>query len=138
MDDLLKTVYGRGWAFPPVFSPEEGVAMVSGYEDIRQSLLILFNTLPGERIMREDYGCDLNQFMFLNISTGLTTEIESQIYDSVLNCEPRAEVTAVNISQAATALNHLDVQVVYRPRGSDASQNLTGWLDIGNGRSAIV
>lgn len=138
MDALLEKVYGRGWAFPPAFSPEEGVSMVSGYEDIRQSLLILFKTLPGERVMRQGYGCDLNQFMFANISAGLTTEIESQIYDSILRCEPRAEVTEVAINQLATALNHLQVQVVYRPRGSDATQTITGNLDIVNGWSTII
>jgi uncharacterized protein len=138
MDNSLEKVYGRGWGFPPAFSPEKGVGMVGGSEDVRQSLVILFNTLPGERIMRQNYGCDLNKFMFANISAELITGIESQIHDSVLSCEPRAEVTAINIDQTATALNQLLVQVVYRPRGSDVSQNLTSRLDIGSGRSAIV
>lgn len=138
MGDSLEKVYGRGWTFPPVFSPEKGVSMVSGAEDVRQSLIILFNTLPGERIMRNEYGCDLNQFMFSNISKGLITEIQSQIFDSVLSGESRAEVTAINIDQALSAPNTLQVQVVYRLRGSDISQQINSQLDIGNGRSEIV
>lgn len=138
MSDTLEKVYGRGWAFPPVFSPGTGVAMVSGSEDVRQSLIILFSTLPGERIMRQDYGCDLNRFMFANINAGLTTEIESQIYDSVLTYEPRAEVTSITIDHSPNALSTLLVQVVYRLRGSDVSQKLTTQLDIGNGRSLFV
>ncbi|MFJ3368111.1 GPW/gp25 family protein [Pseudomonas sp. NPDC086251] len=138
MNDVLEKVYGRGWAFPPVFSPETGVAMVAGSEDVRQSLIILFSTLPGERIMRENYGCDLNTFMFANINAGLTTEIESQIYDSVLNFESRAQVTSITIEQSSEALSTLLVQVVYRLRGSDIAQKLITRLDIGNGRSVMA
>lgn len=137
MDDLLEKVYGRGWGFPPVFSLEAGVGMASGAEDVQQSLIILLNTLPGERIMRQEYGCDLNQFMFANINAELMAEVETQIYDSVLKDEPRAELTAVNVSQEESALNRLHVQVVYRLRGSDVSQSVNAQLDIGNGRSAI-
>lgn len=138
MSDSLERVYGRGWAFPPVFAPGTGVAMVAGAEDVRQSLRILFSTLPGERLMRENYGCDLNTFMFANINAGLTTQIESQIYDSVLTCEPRAEVTAITIDHSSEALSTLSVEVVYRLRGSDVAHKLTTLLDIGNGRSLVI
>lgn len=138
VENVLEQVFGRGWAFPPIFTLAEGVGMVSGAEEVRQSLIILFSTLPGERIMRQDYGCDLNQFMFANISTGLTTEIEAQILDSILSCERRAEVTAINIQQGVVALNRLQIQVVYRLRGSDLSQKITTQLDIGNGQGMFL
>ncbi|KVN28367.1 GPW/gp25 family protein [Burkholderia ubonensis] len=133
MSNTYDEVYGRGWAFPPVFSPEDGVSMVAGAEDVRQSLRILFSTLPGERIMRREYGCDLNQFMFANISAGLMTSMKAIIADSVLNCEPRAEVTEVDFRHNATALNELQIQVTYRLRGSDTPQQFSGELDLLNG-----
>lgn len=138
MEHVFETVYGRGWQFPPVFSPAQGVSMVSGAEDVRQSLIILFSTLPGERIVRKDYGCDLNQFMFSNISTSLKTEIESEIYDSVLSCEPRAQVISVEINQRSEVLSKLTIQVSYRLRGSDTSQSLTAQLDVIDGQSSFV
>lgn len=138
MNDSLEQVYGRGWAFPPTFSLDDGVRMVSGAEDVRQSLLILFRTLPGERIMRMSYGCDLNQFMFCNISSALMAEIEAQIGDSILACEPRAEVIDINMSQDSLSLSTLQIEVTYRLRGSEISQRIEGKIDIGNGNGMSV
>jgi hypothetical protein len=40
---------GRGWAFPPTFSLRGAdVEMVSGADDVEQSLQILLATAPGE------------------------------------------------------------------------------------------
>ncbi len=48
-----------------------GVQMAAGAENVRQSMKILFLTEPGERIMREDYGCGLNDYLFANINDEL-------------------------------------------------------------------
>ncbi len=70
-DKILADIYGRGWAFPPQFSSQTGIIMAEGAEHVRQSMKILFLTEPGERIMREDYGCGLNDYLFENISDEL-------------------------------------------------------------------
>ena len=41
------------------------VAMVEGERAIRQSLLLLLSTRPGERINRPGYGCDLHKLLFM-------------------------------------------------------------------------
>ena len=41
-----------------------GAAMVAGDALIRQSLMLLLATVPGERVMRPDYGCPLDRLMF--------------------------------------------------------------------------
>ena len=51
---------GTGWSFPPSFAASGGdVHVVSGVEDIEQSLAILLSTQRGERVMRDGFGCDL-------------------------------------------------------------------------------
>ncbi|MEM6479803.1 MAG: GPW/gp25 family protein [Pseudomonadota bacterium] len=47
--------------------------MVEGAEAIRQSLMTLLSTRPGERVMRPDYGCDLEALTFA--SGGPTMEM---------------------------------------------------------------
>ena len=138
MDDTLERVYGRGWAFPPRFTLHEGARMVAGADDVRESLVILFSTLPGERVMRTQYGCDLHRFMFANIGSALTTEVESAILDGVLECEPRAEVTLVDVAQDLHAPNVLRILLCYQLRGSDIDGQVAGTLDVSTGRSAIL
>ncbi|MCW6555657.1 GPW/gp25 family protein [Yersinia ruckeri] len=137
-NQILTQLYGRGWAFPPLFSLDEGVVMAEGAEDVRQSLQILFSTEPGERLMCEDYGCGLNDFMFENIRNELIAEIETRIQDSVLRYEPRADMTDIQVSQAPNRSNTLQVRVVYRLRGSEINQQIQGALALGEGNSAEI
>lgn len=133
MSDQLTQVYGRGWAFPPVFTIN-GVAMADGAEDVGQSMWILFCTLPGERIMRENFGCDLNQFLFSGITSSLLSDIEKQIQDSVLRYEPRAQIINIQFDTGNMSIGQLKIQVNYCLRGSDIQQQLTGQLDMVNGQ----
>ncbi|RAY96048.1 phage baseplate protein [Enterobacter cloacae] len=132
MSEQLAQVYGRGWAFPPVFTID-GVAMAGGAEDIAQSMRILFCTLPGERIMRENFGCDLNQFLFSSITNSLLSDIEQQIQNSVLRFEPRVQIINILFDTKNMSSGQLSIKVNYCLRGSDIQQQLTGKLDIVNG-----
>jgi hypothetical protein len=40
------------------------IAVSRGADAIRQSILMLLATMPGERVMRSDYGCDLHRLTF--------------------------------------------------------------------------
>ncbi len=128
-----RDIYGRGWAFPPAFNLTEGAEMVQNLDDIRQSLQILFSTLPYERIFRPDYGCDLHSAMFENINTELLAKIRSQINDAMLRYEQRVALDSVQIEQYPGRPNLLLVQVAYRLRGADELQYLEGQLDVAEG-----
>lgn len=120
-DKILADIYGRGWAFPLQFSSQEGVIMAAGAEHVRQSMKILFLTEPGERIMREDYGCGLNDYMFENISDELMAGIQTRIEERILRYEPRAEMTEIKVNQKTDLPNTLHIQVKYALRGSELS-----------------
>lgn len=131
-------VFGRGWAFPPSFNTNmnantSGVAMVLDIEDIRQSLLILFSTQPYERIMRPDYGCDLQSAVFENISNDLIADISSKITDSILRYEQRVTLVSLDITQDKKHPYVLRILLTYRVRGMEAEQQINGQLDLGEG-----
>lgn len=124
---------GRGWSFPPKFTPQDGVITVVDYERIEQSILAIFSTLPGERVKRESFGCDLHQFMFMNINSTLFARISSAITDSILRDEPRVDLLDVAVTKKTLEPYHLDVSVVYRVRDSDKVQQVTGKLNLSTG-----
>ena len=66
----IKTSFlGTGWSFPPAFGPRGAeVHTVTDVEDLEQSLMILLETRRGERVMQDDFGCDLSEFLFGEIS----------------------------------------------------------------------
>jgi Bacteriophage baseplate protein W len=45
-------------------TPRGNIAMVSDEASVRQALLLLISTSPGERLMRPDYGCQLHRLAF--------------------------------------------------------------------------
>src|SRR5438045_1833320 len=63
---------GAGWTFPPLFAAGGAeVHIASGVEDIEQSLTILLRTRRGERVMQDNFGCELSEFVFGALSQGL-------------------------------------------------------------------
>ena len=101
MADELRSFLGTGWSFPPTFTKSpEMVRMVSNIQDIEQSLHIILGTIPGERIMRPEFGCDLKRLAFeINDST-LIANFNHIIYHALLNFEPRVNfIDAVIINR---------------------------------------
>jgi uncharacterized protein len=137
-NDILTKIFGRGWAFPPAFNTSDGVVMAEGAQDVSQSLQILFSTEPGERIMRENYGCALYDVMFENINSDLTADIEMRIVDSMLRYERRASLTGIRVYQPASTSSTLQVEVKYRLRGSEIEQKISGLLDVGDARGGRI
>ncbi|PHJ58536.1 hypothetical protein VF14_26695 [Nostoc linckia z18] len=114
---------GTGWSFPPTFHQNTGtVEMVSDEKDIIQSLEIILSTRPAERIMQPNFGCELSQFVFEEITQGLITNIKGTIYDALLDHEPRIDVEEVDINESETGL--LLISVTYRVRVTNSRFNL--------------
>lgn len=93
-----KSFLGTGWAFPVTFNKDLGaVNMVSEVRDIEQSLTILLNTRPGERVLRPDYGCALDDLMFEPLDTGIITYIKDLISNAILYYEARVNLLNIEI-----------------------------------------
>jgi uncharacterized protein len=90
------TFLGRGWSFPPTFTRAgAGVEMVSGAEDIRQSLRILLSTSMGERVMVHSFGCDLTPFLFEEITVTFLTNLREAVRGAIRDWEPRIKVDQI-------------------------------------------
>jgi phage baseplate assembly protein W len=117
MEPAKKSFLGTGWAFPVAFDkkPECTVRRVSEIEDIEQSLVLLLGTRPGERVMRPDYGCNLEDLLFEPVNASLTTYIQDLISKAVMYYEPRVILREVRLLTDAVAeglvLVELDIVV---------------------------
>jgi uncharacterized protein len=105
---------GRGWSFPPRFTPGgAAVAMVSDEEDIHQSLGLLFAIRRGERLMQEAYGASMEEWLYAEIDNDLVNDICVAIEEAVLLHEPRIQLLAVNVSRNDQYDGVLDVAIEY-------------------------
>lgn len=111
---------GIGWSFPPFFNKQEAsVEMVADKDDIRQSLMILFSTKPGERLIAPQYGCNFRPFAFEIVDTEFINNLKQTIYQAISNFETRIELLEVEINPSEDTLGqHVDVLLIYKIKKS--------------------
>ncbi len=119
-----KAFLGVGWAFPPQLEVTGAPALVPYEEDIRQSIMIIMGTEPGERIMRPDFGAGLNRFVFEPANTTTMALVQTRVHDALVDWEPRIEVLDVKVTTDANEKNLLLVETSYRVRATNTLHNL--------------
>lgn len=132
-------------------NPSGGIDTVNDDAAIRQSLLLLLSTRPGERVMRPTYGCDLDRLVFSpndDTTAGLGMHLVQQ---AVSRWEPRIEVLRVDagrvelsaLAQAADAdtasdgltdySSQLAIVLDYRVRVTGRTGQVVIQLDLASG-----
>jgi len=98
MENTHASFLGTGWSFPPEFTDGgRDILLVSGPDDIRQSLEILLGTRLHERILQEDYGSPLQDFLFEETSEGLVNQLKNTLAEAILYHEPRVELNSIEL-----------------------------------------
>lgn len=64
---------------------------------IKNSLVNLFNTIPGERLLLPDYGCDIRRYIFEPISDTNGKIIGDSIYNAIIKWESRVKVKNIYV-----------------------------------------
>ena len=116
---------GTGWSFPPTFTKGGAeVEMASGTDDIKQSLIILLQTRLGERTLQEDFGCEMNGFLFEEIDGRLINRITSLISNAVLYFEPRITLDKLDIDRSDAVAGLLLINIAYTVRSTNTRYNM--------------
>ncbi|HEX8369215.1 MAG TPA: GPW/gp25 family protein [Pyrinomonadaceae bacterium] len=95
-------------------APTGGIEMVAERDSVRQAILLLLSTIPGERVMRPDYGCDLYRLIFSpndDTTAGLAIHYVKQAID---RWEPRAKIEFLDAFPNAENRARLDISLEYR------------------------
>lgn len=106
---------GRGWAFPPHIIESSRVATVGGDPNIQRSIYIILNTMPGERILRPDFGCQIHDLVFWPVNDQTATLAERYVREALERWEPRINVHEVTVSPYTHLDGHgeLYIQITY-------------------------
>lgn len=101
MENSFNSFLGTGWSFPPEFNKvSNSVELVSGIEDIDQSLNILLSTALGERVMQPKYGCDLTDYVFESLNSSVIGYLKDRVSNAILFYEPRIRVEQIEITSS--------------------------------------
>ena len=110
---------------PVSLDPRTGlVASVEYEEDIRQSILIILETTPGERVMRPNFGCGIHEMVFTALDSTSLQLIRSTVEEALRRCEVRIDVLGVAFDESAVSEGKLIIELEYRVRKTNQSGNL--------------
>lgn len=94
--DLL----GRGLAFPVL--PDERtreLALATGTEKVRQAILLILETEPGERVMRPSFGCGLRRYLAKPNTTATRALLQRDVELALTTWEPRIRLRSVRVEE---------------------------------------
>ena len=96
---VLPEKLGRGWSLP-LLPDDTGRSLpwASGSEKVLQSILIILDTEPGERVMRPTFGCGLRRYLMQPNTATTRALIQREVNSALTEWEPRIELVKVTVS----------------------------------------
>ena len=122
--DPSKAFLGVGLAFPIATAPDGRLAEAVYEEDVRQAILIILGTNPGERVMRPDFGAGLRRFIFEPVSETTLSQIERRVREALIDWEPRIDVEQVLVTSDPGERNKVLIETLYKVRATNTRANL--------------
>jgi phage baseplate assembly protein W len=106
------------------------LATVEGDESVRQAILLLLTTVPGERLMWPEYGCDLYRLAFASNDATTAGLAIHYVRQAVERFEPRVEVSRVDAAPDPDDPGRLGVWLEYRVRTTQRADAVTLSVDL--------
>ncbi len=116
-------------------SPTGGIEMVEEKDSVRQAIFMLLSTIPGERVMRPDYGCDLYKLIFAPndyTTAGLAIHYVRQAID---RWERRVEILLLDAYNDRQNQEKLNIVMEYRLRATQTIDQLNFSLHLAGEQS---
>lgn len=114
---------GRGWAFPVRPGPaSRQIDYAQGAAKVRQSIWLILETEPGERLMRPDFGCGLRQYLMKPNTSATRALIQRDVTRAIGSWEPRIDLEQVRVTAGDDpAAVFIHIHYVHKRDGSPAS-----------------
>ena len=109
------------------------VDMVEEQAAVRQAVLLLLSTRPGERVMRPDYGCELHRLIFApndDTTAGLAIHYVRRALE---RWEPRIQILRLDAGRHPEDPERLNISLEYRVRSTQRGERLTYSVQLAGG-----
>jgi uncharacterized protein len=120
----MADILGSGLAFPLSVDHRGGIALARGEDDVQQAIGVILGTVPGERPMRPEFGCEIHQLVFDTIDAEMIGKMDAAIRVALDRWEPRIDVVGIDFDLTQAAEGVLEIDLRYRIRSSSREHNL--------------
>ena len=105
---------GQGISYPLQFNQKGELALAKGVTDIEQAIRIILGTMPGERIMRPEFGSRIHELVYAPNNAATRSLAAYYVQEALDRWEPRIDVLEVNIIPEAEQLGVLQIEIRYQ------------------------
>ena len=91
----LEEIYNIGVGLNP--QKTNDIKIDNDVDAIKNSLYNIFSTIPGQKILNPSFGCNLNQFVFEEVSDIKGKIIGNTILNAINTYEPRVQVLNIQV-----------------------------------------
>jgi phage baseplate assembly protein W len=106
-------LYGQSMSFPPRIGTDGSMQWSAGELNVREAICIILRTRSGERIMRPDFGCGLDRYLFEPNSVATLRLIQEEVKLSIQRWEPRVTLNDVVVAVNPTDARAVDIAIYY-------------------------
>lgn len=106
-------LYGRSIGFPPRVGPDGKMRWSEGELNVRESICIILRTRPGERLMRPDFGCGLDRYLFEPNTISTLRLIQEEVKRSIIRWEPRVTLNDIQVATNQSDPRAVDITIYY-------------------------
>lgn len=117
-------VVGTGFSFPLGVDSSGSTAMTSDDENIRQSMMLILGTAPGERLLRPKFGCAIHDLLFEPNTAVTASKVEYEVKRALQENEPRVGDIEVRALVDEDEPSRMNVMVSYTIRHTNTKANL--------------
>ena len=109
-----QNIFGQGLGFPPRVGADGRLVWSEGENNVREAIRIMLMTEPGERLMREEFGGGLRQFLFEPNTVTTRQLIAERITQAIDRWEPRVSVEETRVEPDAQDSRRVSVTIMFR------------------------
>lgn len=121
---MSEAFLGRGWKFPVQVDPATGrIRMSEHEEDIAEAIRIILGTAQGERVMRPDFGCGVQDYVFGQTDDTTLRLVEHSIMEAIRKWEPRVEDVEAEASPDTADPGKVWIRIRYTVRTTNNVYN---------------
>jgi Bacteriophage baseplate protein W len=121
---MANSIIGGRVAFPPRLSDRNQFGLIEDDAAIRQSIFIIIHTVPGERVMRPEFGCEIHSLIFWPANYQTAALAERYVREALERWEPRIILRELEVTPGGGAYGELFIRLVYEIKGQHDPRSL--------------
>ncbi|WP_026245182.1 GPW/gp25 family protein [Alkalispirochaeta alkalica] len=115
---------GTGFSFPIGVDNTGNIAQSRYENSIADSIHIILSTSRGERVMRPDFGCDLNDLVFAPNNARTLALAKHYVEEALTRWEHRIVLQDVSVQSDPDRENQINVKIRYLVRSVNTYFNM--------------